>query len=123
MNRINSIFSAILLLLFFLPIESSALTKTENEQRLKEALSYLNDIPEVSWVEFDNNTVYVGFSELPDDWELIIKMAALNGNKATDFGCHVWATPAKQKNKPVDKRRYYGTVTARYGKVGKVTKP
>ena len=30
---------------------------------LKNSLTYLNDIPEISWVEIDNNNVFIGFLE------------------------------------------------------------
>ena len=64
---------------------------------LRKELSYLSDIPEVAWIEIERNSVYVGFSSLPSDWEMIIKGAALRGNEALNFGCHVWAVHANKK--------------------------
>ena len=38
----------------------------------------------------------MSFSPLPNNYENIIRVAALKGNKKIDFGVHVWAV----KNKP-----------------------
>ena len=44
-------------------------------------------------------------------------MAATLGNKATDFGVHVWALNGKQKGwRPTD-GGFLESVTARYGKL------
>jgi hypothetical protein len=72
-------------------------------------------------VRFEGNSVYVGFDPYPLDGNAILRGAALHGNNAIDFGCHVWAVHADQKSNPP----YYGTisgkwyenVTARYGKI------
>ncbi len=86
---------------------------------LKTALSYLQDIEEVAWVDFVGNTVYVGFSKRPYDLDLIIGAAALIGNEAIDFGVHVWAVDGSRFNagwRPGD-GPYYKSVTARYGRI------
>jgi len=84
------------------------------EAGLKSALAYLNAIPEVKWVEFERNTVHLGVEPLPDDIKLIAHAAAMNGEKAINFGVHVWVHPANDRNK------YYGTATAaRHGKISK----
>ena len=64
----------------------------------KLVLNYLNDIPEISWVKFNKNNVYVGFKSKPADMSSIVGGAALFGNKAYGFGVHVWAVPANNKN-------------------------
>ena len=93
--------------------------KHATETTLRQALCYLinnEDLPEIKWVEFDDNTVYIGFNPYPNDGESILRGAALKGNKAINFGCHVWAIPAGQTDRTsVD--RYYNEVTARYGKI------
>ena len=81
----------------------------ENETVLQRRLAYLTSIPEVDWVKFDDNNVYVGFSSYPTDGNLIIKFAAVNGNEAINFGCHVWAVHANQANNPP----YYGTMSGK----------
>ena len=99
----------------------------ENEAVLQRSLAYLMEIPEINWVRFDNNNVYIGFSSYPTDGNLIIKFAAVHGNKAINFGCHVWAVPTNQVSNPP----YYGTMsgkwhdeaTARYGRIEKFQRP
>ena len=83
---------------------------------LRAELKYLNDIPEIQWWEVVQNKVFISFSPVPNDYEKIIRDAALKGNKRIDFGVHVWAV----KNQPAGWRPgngpYIGVVTARYGK-------
>ena len=81
------------------------------ETKLAEALAYLDDVPEIKWIEIDSNTVHLGVDPLPLDIKLIAQAAAFNGNKAINFGVHVWVHPAN------DKSKYYGETTARYGKI------
>jgi hypothetical protein len=101
-------------------------TKRNNAERKKENIlrrelkDFFMDIPEVKWVRFKENTVYVGFDPYPIDGVSILRGAALHGNKAINFGCHIWAVHVDQQNNAP----YYGTldgkwykeVTARYGK-------
>lgn len=92
--------------------KSTTYTKT-----LMTELNYLNDIGEVSWLEIDGNNVYIDFEPLPSDWNTIIRAAALNGNRAIDFGVHVWAMSGKQKGWRPGDSGYTGNATARYGKI------
>lgn len=92
-------------------------TSVTQSQVLREELSYLSDIPEVAWIEIERNNVYVGFYSLPDDWEMIIKGAALRGNKAINFGCHVWTVDANKKGWRPGDSPFYGEFSARYGKL------
>ena len=131
--------------IFFTEITSKAIKTTEKPKTIKEFVSLIRstpvlqsrkstdeailqrelegffmDIPEVVWCKFVGNTIYVGFETYPHDGEAILMGAALYGNKAINFGCHVWAVHADQKNN----HPYYGTfsgkwydeVTARYGR-------
>lgn len=68
-------------------------------------LDYLRtEVPELAWMEVDGNNVYLGFRfDIPDDWRLIVNGAALSGNRATDFGVHVWATQAREGWRPGDR--------------------
>lgn len=84
---------------------------------LKSELNYLNDIKEITWWEVDDNDVYINFEPLPTDWNMIIRAAALKGNKAIDFGVHVWSMSGKQKGWRPGDSGYTGSVTARYGKI------
>lgn len=84
------------------------------------ALSYLNEIPEVAWHKVDGNSAYIGFAKpLPEDWELIIKGAAVKANKATNFGFHTWAVPAENQTFRPGVDPSYGEATARNGKIVK----
>jgi len=84
---------------------------------LAKRLSYLKDIPEVSWVKFDDNNVYIGFKTLPGDLGAIVNAAAIHGNRAIDFGVHVWAVPETQKNFRPGLDPSYCSATARHGKI------
>ena len=86
---------------------------------LSNALSYLNKVTEIKWVDIDNNNVYIGFNPLPSDYKILCKAAALHGNNAINFGVHVWAIDASkyQKGWRPGNGTYYYEVTARYGKI------
>ncbi len=92
-------------------VSGSSSSKADREIKLKQALAYLNEIPEIEWVKFEDNTVRIGVNKLPRDINIIASAAALHGNKAINFGVHVWVHPANNPG------IYYGEVTARYGKV------
>ena len=93
-------------------------TTAMRERRAKTALKYLDDIEEIKWVQFEDNNAYIGFDPLPNDWQAIIRAAALHANKATDFGFHVWAVKAEARGwRPGSSRSLYGEVTARHGKI------
>ncbi len=89
----------------------------EREAALRKKLAYLKSIPEVSWVVFDRNNVYLGLESLPSDIKIIVGAAAYHGNRAINFGVHVWAVDSKFRESPSD--RYICFATARYGKVRK----
>jgi hypothetical protein len=96
---------------------TSAVKSHTRTQELNKAMSYLSEIPEIVWYQVERNNVYIGFSPLPEDWEMIIKGAALRGNQAINFGCHVWAVDANKKGWRPGDSPFYGEVTARYGKL------
>ena len=66
-----------------------------------------------------DNNLYIGFNTRPQDLTLIIRGAALVGNKATGFGFHVWAINANEYNKGwrPETGSCYEETTARYGKI------
>jgi hypothetical protein len=88
----------------------------EYADKLKTSLGYLVDIAETRWVQISHNTVYVGMSHLPADAELVAKFAALHGNEAIGFGCHVWVTDGPRGWRP-GSRASFRRATARHGKV------
>ena len=93
---------------------NSAVTAT-----ISSALAYLKEVPEISWVEFEGNEAYLGFSTIPDDFEAVVNLAALNANRAIGRGAHVWAVDAN-KAKPGWRPGDAGFIceaTARHGKV------
>ena len=80
---------------------------------LKKRLTYLRDIEEVAWVEFEDNDVYVGFTHRPSDLAAVINTAALHGNRAHGFGVHVWAVFANPRGWRPGDGPYYCEATAR----------
>ena len=82
---------------------------------LRIELIYLNDIPEIQWWEVVQNTVYISFSPVPNDYKKIIRMAAMKCNKKIDFGVHVWALDNQPSGWRPGDGPYLGNVTARYG--------
>ena len=97
-----------------LPPRSSSKAR---EAVLQKELAYLKSIPEVKWIVFDGNNVYLGFKSLPGDIKIIVNAAAYHGNQAINFGVHVWAVDSKFRESPSD--GYICAATARYGKVRK----
>lgn len=91
----------------------------DHENQLNTVLGGISTMPEVAWVRFDRNTVYVGFRERPPDLHALIRAWALQGNFAINFGCHVWAIDGTQAGRdwePGD-TGLWAEVTARYGKI------
>jgi len=108
-----------ILLILFIAISTSCFAGSDYGA-LQKRLSYLNEIDEVAWVHFDKNNVYVGFNPLPHDYKFICQAAAFQGNKALNFGVHVWAVPSDDQSwKQGNTGRYFCTTTARGGKVTK----
>jgi hypothetical protein len=107
MKRLSTVLLVLLVIQVLFSAPRTAISK--DNTALKARLQYLYSIPEIKDVAFDNNTVYVYFNPLPDDWCLIIKMAAVWGNRAHGFGVHVWAMK--------DKSSFYGEITARHGRI------
>jgi len=86
---------------------------------LKKELAYLHSIEGVKWVEFDRNWVYIGWAQVPPDIAMINNAAAMAGNRAINFGTHVWsveASSAKPGWRPGDTPHICNT-TARKGKI------
>jgi len=101
--------------------EKEARAKREAERRGKDSklenrLNYLYEIPEISWVRFDDNSVYIGFTSIPSDITLILGGAAFFGNKAIDFGVHVYAYDACRYG-PTTGGNFFRGATCRHGKV------
>ena len=97
---------------------SSANSSSPNKTTtLNETLKYLNDMEAVSWWEVDGNDVYINFNDISFNYKAAIRMAATLGNRATDFGVHVWALNGKQRGWRPGDSGYLDNVTARYGKL------
>jgi len=82
---------------------------------LQKRLEYLYEIPEIEWVEYKGNNVYLGFNRICDDIQMIVNAAAFNGNIAHGSGVHVWAIDAKDRF-IFTLSRPYAHATVRYGK-------
>lgn len=88
------------------------------EKILKQRLGYLKDRDEVCWVEIEDNNVYIGFSTRPPDLTTILRAAAFRGNRAIDFGVHVWGAGCTKPGwRPGGRALWWQNVTARYGKI------
>lgn len=83
---------------------------------LVDRLEYLHEIQEIGWVIFENNNVYIGFKSIPVDMGTIVRGAAYFGNKAYNFGVHVWALNARYKEN-YKSAPVYCKATARHGRV------
>ena len=111
--RIISVFFLTAVLLAICASQSIA----KDQAALENRLAYLKDIPEIAWVEFDGNDVYIGFKQRPSDLRAIVNAAAVWGNRAYGFGVHVWAVEAKYRGWRPGNAPYYCEATARYGKI------
>jgi len=91
----------------------------DREQELSKALAYLRtSVDEVAWVKFERNNAHVGLKERPSDLRLLCATAAMNGNRAMDFGCHVWFYDTSRAASPTTNVDLaFCECTARYGKV------
>lgn len=72
----------------------------------------------MQWVEVDGNNAHIGFDPVPEDVDMVVRFAALNGNKATDFGFH--ASGVKASAGPGWRPGNPGLIvehTARHGKI------
>ena len=118
-GRINNMKKIIIVLICVvaLVVFFALMSPSKNPTAFKNKLAYLNNIPEISWVEFDGNNAYIGFKKYPPDLRLIMSSAALIGNKANGFGVHLWAVEATQRGWRPGKGHYYCECTARYGKI------
>ena len=106
----------IMLIGFILSMAFVFSAHAQNQTALEKRLAYLNDIPEISWVKFDGNNVYIGLNKVSSDLDSIVQGAAVFGNKAYGLGVHVWAV-RDTTNVPSEDFKYYCTATARHGKV------
>ena len=104
----------IALLLIFLAVPAYALDYSVVEKRL----AYLNDIEGVAQVAFEQNNVFIGFETLPDDYEVIVRAAAVHGNKALGRRVHVWACKYVA-DQPPRSWPWYCFATGQNGKVVK----
>lgn len=109
----NKVFIPLFLLLFCL----SSTVFAEGQAALEARLAYLKDIPEISWVEFDKNDVYIGFKKRTLDLKTIVHAAAVHGNNAYGSGVHVWAVEAMRKGWRPGDGPYYCVATARGGRI------
>ena len=112
------IMKRIMLISFFLSITLVFSAHAQNQTALEKRLAYLNDLPEISWVKFDKNKVYIGVNKVSSNLGSIVRYAAVFGNKAYGLIVHVWAV-RDTTNVPAIDFKYYCTATARHGKVQK----
>jgi hypothetical protein len=71
-------------------IAAPAWISAQDQSALASSLSYLFDLPQVAWVEYDQNRVYVGFTTVNSDVLQVVRTAAINGSKAYGAPVQVW---------------------------------
>jgi len=108
---------SVVIFAMFVGILVATSAHARDNSALKKRMEYLRGIEEVSWVEIDNNNVYIGFERRPLDLPAIVNAAAVVGNRALDFGVHVWAVAAEHSGWRPGDAPYYCEATARYGKL------
>ena len=87
---------ALLMVLLFFSVYAGSFDKGDQHILFK-SVKYLTDIPEVSWIEVEQNDVYIGWNSIPSDFDMINRFAAMIGNRAINFGVHVWSIQASKK--------------------------
>ena len=92
----------IMLISFFLSITLVFSAHAQNQTALENRLAYLNDLPEISWVKFDKNKVYIGVNKVSSDLGSIVRYAAVFGNKAYGLIVNVWAVRDTTKVPAID---------------------
>lgn len=84
---------------------------------LQERLAYLKDLPDVSWVEFVTNNVYIGLKDKPENIKTVVGDAAVAGSRVYGFTVHVFAVDEKYRGVEPRKRPYLCKATARRGEI------
>lgn len=74
-----------------------------------------SEIPEIRWMEFDGNSIYIGFNPIPSDVRTILGFWAFGGWKRINFGCHIYAYDASRYS-PTTDGNFFAGATCRYGK-------
>lgn len=92
---------------------------SESEQKILDAVAYLDEIEEVAWHDVHGNDIYIGFYTQPADLQTICKGAALNANRAIGRGAHVWAVVGVKKgwHPSYNRKPSAYHCTARYGRI------
>jgi len=89
----------------------------QHGHKLRSLTSGIRALPQVRWVETDGNTIYIGFSDFPDDTRQLIRAWALQANARTEQGVHVWAVQGVPRGwRPGEAGRFI-TTTARGGTI------
>lgn len=73
-------------------------------------------IPEIHWIRFNGNSVFIGFNPIPSDTRTILGFWAFGGWKIINFGCHIYAYDASRYG-PTTDGNFFAGATCRYGKV------
>ena len=76
------------------------------------------EMDEIDWVEYDGNTVYVGFNTWPSDIESMLNAWAIQANQALDRGVHIIAALNVEKGwRPGQSAERSIQITARGGEI------
>lgn len=92
-------------------------SKQSQEKKVADALKYLASVDEVAWYKIDNDNVFIGFKKPhPQDWNEIIRAAAIHGSRASGTSFSAWAISADDNPKPTIEDSFGGTEAYR-GKI------
>ena len=111
---------AVVIVLIFVAVSfafSPTIVRAETKQeKLARTLAYLKKIPEITWISFEGNSVYIGWKERPGDIRAVVGAAAFHGNRAINFGVHLYNYDASRFPRPTNGPLFFCTATVRHGK-------
>lgn len=94
-------------------------SKTKNAIALRKCfgslISIQSTIPELKWIEYEDNSIHMGFNPIPFDVKMILGGHAFGGWQVINFGCHVYAYDASKYNSQ-EFGAFFAGATCRYGK-------
>ncbi len=105
----------VLLFTILLSLSTAQTYAKTREEKLSRQLTYLKKIPEVTWVQVQRNSVYIGWRVRPDDLRAIVGAAAYQGNRAIGFGVHIYNYDSTRFQTPSTGPLFFCTATFRYG--------
>jgi hypothetical protein len=121
-NRWAALFIGVLIIMLIIPGGFNGAQKSFSHEQIDElegqlhlAINYLADLPEVRSISVENTDISIIFDHKPDNWNQIIRIAALRGSQATGEYIHVWAFLRKSEKLFQIEHDFIGETTAYRG--------